>query len=310
MSSPDIPIPLNVQENQISGNLNSSMLLNFLMGWYFLDWVVVINGDTRESIFSGGLGESPQWIWVLSDFLVTSSFVVADGLLIWRCYHVWGQSFRAILAPLILLVVEFGLFLATIVLKAKLGEINIPVHAILFNNIRSALIFVSLGTTAITTFLIVYRIYSASRLNALPSKRLFNRIVVMIIESAAAYTLLLAFETITVIVPSFNNVGSTWSEVSYYVQAVLSVVANQGMAPTILVARIATNDNHTIASSTITHISGLQFGPHQGSGSGRSGNTTGGDINASVHADNADPSPMIEVKMESNADAPFGDNQV
>ncbi|PPQ79585.1 hypothetical protein CVT25_003468 [Psilocybe cyanescens] len=82
------------------------------------------------------------------------------------------------------------------------------------------------------------------------------------------------------------------------------------MAPTILVARIATNDNHTITSSTIIHISGLQFESQQGNGSGRSRNATGEDINTSVHADDADPTPVIEVKRESSADATFEDNQV
>ncbi|PPQ79228.1 hypothetical protein CVT25_002831 [Psilocybe cyanescens] len=214
---------------------------------------------------------------------------------IWRCYHVWGQFFWAISAPLILLIVECGLFVTTTVLNVKFSEITSEANTILFNNITSALTLVSLGTTAITTFLIVYRIYSASRLNVSSSKRLFNRIVVIMIESAAAYTLVLFLETIIVVVPSFNN-----SEVSYYVQAVLSVVANQGMAPTVLVARIATNDNNTIESSTITHISGLQFGSQQGRGSGRSVNATGGDINASVHADDADLSLMIEEKRKSS----------
>ncbi|PPQ87709.1 hypothetical protein CVT25_011502 [Psilocybe cyanescens] len=91
-------------------------------------------------------------------------------------------------------------------------------------------------------------------------------------------------------------------------EAIVTVAA--GMAPTILVARMATNHNHTVSSCTITHISGLQFGSQQGSGSVHSGNTTGGDINASVHVYDADPRPKIEVKMESSADAPFGDNQV
>ncbi|PPQ94337.1 hypothetical protein CVT25_000296 [Psilocybe cyanescens] len=155
MSTPDIPMAVNVQENEISGNLNSSMLLNFLMGkspllhtyvdqvftlwymeepytftvsssidlkrkmsrmcstvskkpmnlnrcivlaaisalyflyfldfimeWYDLDWVVVINGDTRESIFLATMGDGLQWTLALSIFLQNSLLIISDGLLV------------------------------------------------------------------------------------------------------------------------------------------------------------------------------------------------------------------------------------
>ncbi|PPQ80969.1 hypothetical protein CVT25_014718 [Psilocybe cyanescens] len=222
---------------------------DFIVEWYYLDWVVVINGDTRESIFWGSVGEGPQWIFVLNDFLQISSFIVADGLLV------------------------------DLEMLPRLGTIFLGDFG------------------SIDTF---------SR-----GMRLFDRIVVMIIESAAAYTLILLFETILFVIPSINTVESIWSEVIYYTQAVLNVIANQGMAPTVLVARIAlTNPDITIASATVTHISGLQFGPQHGSGGGHSENTTGGDINASVYVDNADPTPVIEVKRDSSAEAPFGDNKV
>ncbi|PPQ94739.1 hypothetical protein CVT25_007704 [Psilocybe cyanescens] len=161
---------------------------------------------------------------------------------------------------------------------------------------------------SIDTFIRRIRIYSTSRLNHSPSKRLFNRIVVVIIESAAAYSLILLLYAIIFAIPSVGVFGSPLSEADYYMEAIVTVAA--GMAPTILVARMATNHNHTVTSSAITHISGLQFGPQQGSGSGHSENTTGGDINASVHANDANPSPMIELKKETSADASFEGNRV
>ncbi|PPQ93632.1 hypothetical protein CVT25_000818 [Psilocybe cyanescens] len=354
MSTPGIPFPVNVQENQISANLNSSMFLNFLMGiytmvyggtmylylskkpanlnrlivlstisvlylicflyfivqWYFLDWVVVVNGDTRESIFLSTVGDGLEWTWILNDFLQISMFIISDGLLIWRCYHVWGQSFWAILAPLILLVAEFGLFVATTAFNAQFGWITSDANATLFNNISSALIFVSLGTTVIVTFIIGYRVHSTSRIHHLSSRRLYNHIVIIIIESAAAYSLVLLFEATLGVVPSSVVFGSPWSDAVYYVEVILTVVS--GMAPTVLVARIAlTDSNSTDASGARTQISGnLQFGSQQGSGSSHSGDTTGGDVDASVHADEAELTPVIEVKREFSADATSGDNQV
>ncbi|PPQ88849.1 hypothetical protein CVT25_010398 [Psilocybe cyanescens] len=132
----------------------------------------------------------------------------------------------------------------------------------------------------------------------------------MIVESAAAYALVLLVYSINPFVPSFSVFGSPMREADYYIGAIVPIVAKQGMAPTILVSRIATTDNHTVASSTIAHVSGLQSGSQQGSGSGRSGNATGRDVNTSVRADSVEPTPAIEVKMFSAVDIPFGENQV
>ncbi|PPQ74132.1 hypothetical protein CVT25_003590 [Psilocybe cyanescens] len=286
--------------------------LYFITEWYYLDWVVVINGHTRESIFWVTVGNGLQWVFVLNDFLQNSLLIISDGLLIWRCYHVWGQSFRVISAPLILLVAECGLFVATTVLNMKFNQITSDENVKLFNNISSALTFVSLGTTVITTFLIGYRIYSASRSNRSPSKRLFNHIVVMIIESAAAYSLALLFDAIVFVFLSNDMVGSTLDVAEHYVQTVVIVVAKKGVSPTILVARIALTDtNSTDASATLTHISGeLQFGSQQGSGRRHSQNTTEGEVNGCVQADDAEPTPVIEVKRESNMDGMFRVEQV
>ncbi|PPQ90918.1 hypothetical protein CVT25_007845 [Psilocybe cyanescens] len=351
MFTPDIPIPVNVQEGTISANLNSSMLFNFLMGiytmvyggtmylylskkpanpnrrvvlsaisvlyllcflnfiveWYYLDWTTVTTGDTRQSIFLETV-DGIQWIWILNLFLENFLFIISDGLLIWRCYHIWGQSFRAILAPLILLVVECSLIVATMVLNVKFGHTGSGANAILFNNISSALVFVSLGTTVVTTFIIGYRIHSTSQIHHPSSRRLFNHIVTVIVESAAAYSLVLLLEAIIIVVPSIDVLGSPLGEAEFYVEAILTAVS--GMAPTILVAIIATNNNHRATSSTITHISGLQFGSQQRSGNDRSGTTPGGDVNPSVQVDNVEPTAMSEVKRESSADASSGDNQV
>lgn len=200
-------------------------------------------------------------------------------------------------------------------------------NAVLGNNISSALIFVSLGTTVLTTFLIGYKIHSTSRLNGPSSKKFFNRVVVLVVESAAAYSLVLFLNAIIAVVPSFLTLGSPLYEAEYYVDAVLIVVAvcsfyyssddpfsltyDQGMAPTILVARIAlTNPNNTVTSVPITDISGLQFNSEQSNDSGRSTNAIEGDVNASIQTNDAEPALVIEVKNQSSTDVMFSENQV
>ncbi|PPQ82850.1 hypothetical protein CVT25_009221 [Psilocybe cyanescens] len=234
---------------------------DFIFQWYFLDWFVVVNGDTRESIFFGTLGGGPAWMGVLNTFLFYSLLIVSDGLLIWRCYHVWGQSFLVILGPLILFVTEFGLFATATTLAGLTNTITSNTKDIIVSNlISSAVTLVSLVTTIITTLLIGYKIHSSSRFDKSPSKRLFNHVVVLVTESAAAYSLILLFEAIFTIDTSFSVVGSPYLLVQYYLEVVTIFVAKQGMAPTVLVARIVLRNPNSTAASTITHVSGLQFG--------------------------------------------------
>ncbi|PPQ94507.1 hypothetical protein CVT25_014161 [Psilocybe cyanescens] len=245
-----------------------------IVEWYYLDWVVVINGDTRESIFFGKCGggssmDLDTW-WLSSEFLIDY----------FRRITGWSATYYHVSFINILTDMEILPRLGTIAPGdlSPIDTFGFGIHearAILGNNITSALTFVSLGTTVITTFFIGYRIYSATRLNGSPS-RLFNRTVAMIIESAAAYSLVLLLDAIIFVLPSFNVVGSSLNEANSYVGGIVIVVTNQGMAPTFLVARIALTDpNSTVESAIITHISGSQFGSQQGSGSGRSGNATG-----------------------------------
>ncbi|PPQ85202.1 hypothetical protein CVT25_010095 [Psilocybe cyanescens] len=236
-------------------------------------------------------------------------FIISDGLLIWRCYHVWGKSFWATSTPLILFVAECGLFVATTFFSVKFGSVTNDTNANLANNITSALTFVSLGTTVVATFIIGYRLHSASRIHLLPSRILYNHIVTIIIESAAAYSLVLLFEAIFIAALPANLIGNSWDESEYYVEVILTVVS--GMAPTVLVARIALTDpNSTDTAAALAHTpSNLQFGSQQGSGSGHSGNTTGGDVNASVQADEAELTLVIEMKGACSTDATRGDDQ-
>ncbi|PPQ91386.1 hypothetical protein CVT25_004153 [Psilocybe cyanescens] len=278
------------------------VFLQTLAQWYSLYWIVVTNGKTQQSIFLATL-EQPRWIEVLSDFGINSSFIVADGLLIWRCYYVWGQSFWTIVVPSILLIAEFGLFVAVIAIDGLYSQLTSHADAVIFNKVRSSLVFISIGTTVSTTFLIGWRVHSVSRLNGLPSKKMFSHIMVLIVESAAAYSFALLFDAIVNVVPTDCLVNSPVLEARCYVPATLCTVT--GMAPTVLVARIAlTNPKHTVASSPITHISSLQFELQQGTG--RSVNAT----NSLIHTFHEAPTAANEVKSRSSWDSTFGNNQV
>ncbi|PPQ80731.1 hypothetical protein CVT25_001851 [Psilocybe cyanescens] len=298
MSVPVEDLPsLSRQISTISANLNSSMALNFLMGiytmvyagtmylylsrkgahahrrvvisaitvlylisffifvleWFFLEFSFVTNGDSRVTIFVASVEGGPFWAFVILEILTFALFVISDALLIWRSFHVWGRSLRIISIPVFFFVVE-------IAVMAFKGGIVDAAQAALESNIRSAQLFVSSGTTIMATSLIAYRIYSASQWNGTSSKGRFKHTVVILVESAAVYSLVFLVDAIITVIPATQTIGSFLCIAQPYTQVVLTIVG--GLAPTVIVARIAHTSVDNTHVSTITHISGLNFQSH------------------------------------------------
>lgn len=111
------------------------------------------------------------------------------------------------------------------VLNTIYSSVASHAHAALANAISTALVFMSLGTTVSATFLIGYRIHTTSQTNIFRSKRAYNRIVATIIESSAAYSLMLLLYAMTSVIPPFYTISSPLTEVGYYLAVLLLMTA-------------------------------------------------------------------------------------
>ncbi|KAF8180187.1 hypothetical protein BJ912DRAFT_981492 [Pholiota molesta] len=120
--------------------------------WYSTEWQIVDNGDTRDSVFMSLL-DTPNWAILVGDISTYICFVLADVLLIWRCFFVWNRSFRVISISLFLLIIEIDRF----------------------NNLACAAFFMTFAASLLTTVLVAYRIHSASKEGI--SKRIFTHII-------------------------------------------------------------------------------------------------------------------------------------
>lgn len=111
------------------------------------------------------------------------------------------------------------------ILQIKFTQISNNANNNLFNIVSSALVFVALVTTMLTTFLIGYRIHSSSRSNGLPAKRLFAHIVTLVVESSAIYSILLLAYAILIEDPAASRLESRAADAEFYVQTILVVVS-------------------------------------------------------------------------------------
>ncbi|KAF9551736.1 hypothetical protein CPC08DRAFT_728949 [Agrocybe pediades] len=71
---------------------------------------------TRIQMFTESLDQIPVMSFaenLINDLSTWAVFLVADGLLVWRCFHSCGRSFRRSLLPFVLLTVETAMVIIT-----------------------------------------------------------------------------------------------------------------------------------------------------------------------------------------------------
>ncbi|KAK7033854.1 hypothetical protein R3P38DRAFT_738877 [Favolaschia claudopus] len=134
------------------------------------------------------------WIWIsiFKQALFATNNIVADGLVIYRCYIVWGFNIRVIIVPTIMLI-------ATTVC-GYLAVYNfsqvVPGEDVFVSNIAewgTALFSLSLSTNIVVTSLIAGRIWWIARttqrlMGTTTSRRKYQNAVAIILESGAIYS--------------------------------------------------------------------------------------------------------------------------
>uniref|UniRef100_A0A8H7XTL6 Uncharacterized protein n=1 Tax=Psilocybe cubensis TaxID=181762 RepID=A0A8H7XTL6_PSICU len=221
------------------------------MNWYSLNWTFVDNGETRETMFIASV-QAPVWTFIIYVMLQFSLPIVADSLLIWRCFHIWGRSLRIISLPLFFLLSETVFFVVVTIYAFKIPQLTSPSLARFINNLQVVDLCISFGTTFITTVLIGYRIHTTARLDGVTRMGRFKHIVEILIQSAALYAVVIFFNTIFC-----SGAIASYSAGQFWPQVVLPIIG--GMAPTMVVARISMTSFDNTHLSTITHLSGLKF---------------------------------------------------
>ncbi|KJA18842.1 hypothetical protein HYPSUDRAFT_44840 [Hypholoma sublateritium FD-334 SS-4] len=224
-----------------------------LLQWVNINLLIGKRGESRKEDLLVELTSFTTSL-ILEEMTQYIPSIVADGLLIWRCYKVWNSSFKIISLSLFLFSVEIALYVAGTVISASPSP-----HATdaLVNTINSAAMFTTLAATLWTTALIAYRIYSSSKHSLKGAKPHFYNILEIILQSSFAYSLALIADAVLVAIP--QNQSNVWPIyiATNYAGVILSAIT--GIAPTLMVARVTLASNST-TDPTIIGVSGIQFG--------------------------------------------------
>ncbi|TFK53790.1 hypothetical protein OE88DRAFT_1283223 [Heliocybe sulcata] len=152
-------------------------------------------------------------LFMMNTVFMTSASFIADSLLIWRCYIIWGRRRRVIAIPVFLLVCGtlagvidccvWGRSIYVVMTRTHISEI--PFLAVFTTDINVIFFSMSLATNIVITSLISMKIWwdtrDSRRLLGEDHGRGLRRAMLIIIESGSVYSLGLLlsviFNTIT-----------------------------------------------------------------------------------------------------------------
>ncbi|KAK0209814.1 hypothetical protein IW262DRAFT_496016 [Armillaria fumosa] len=222
----------------------------FAFFWFFVRFGFIDNGQDALTVFTGLTGFNSQWTAAQISAGVTGIIgtVIADGAMIWRCFIVWGERWFIVFIPVLCLIAE------TVV---KSLQVYHNLHDVIENDefsefgsrIDWTTLYLSLvlATTLMCTLLIVYRILSVGGIKA--GLRSYRGVVEVVVESAALYSAALI---IYIAFISRNMLGSS------YIDIITASI--KGIAPTLLVGRVAAGHARPNDTWKESRLSSLHFG--------------------------------------------------
>ncbi|KAF9554381.1 hypothetical protein CPC08DRAFT_766781 [Agrocybe pediades] len=252
----------------VMGSITASYFttaLTIVMNWLYTNILLGKHGATRAEIVLETLTQDvPLGESIIEDLTLFVVYLLADGLLVWRCFHSCGRSFRRSLPRIALLIVETVLALTTIayslLIDAKPGFKTTQADVI-FNRLSAAAFVAAATTSFVSTGVICRQIWRHTTPISRSRKR-YRTIINALIESSAIYPVAVLFEAAL----QFAYTGSVESSlevliITNFVSAVTQIIS--GLAPALMIARLFLSSGQEdtevfsahIPSDLITHAS-------------------------------------------------------
>ncbi|KAJ7629086.1 hypothetical protein FB45DRAFT_919959 [Roridomyces roridus] len=164
-------------------------LLSALVMMYILSTVHVIGDWILLELGGGFLGSGPLWITIMSSVAFTLNTLIADLVLIWRCWKIWNNNWVIVTLPILCTLT--GAALGFKFTQETLFVLRNPDTNATYVDFLTPYISLSLTTTCLATALIIYRIIMMSNPTT-RSARGYMRVIEIVVESALLYLVALA----------------------------------------------------------------------------------------------------------------------
>ncbi|KAK0433267.1 hypothetical protein EV421DRAFT_1441565 [Armillaria borealis] len=247
-------------------------------GWALeIAYTTLPNGESFWTAFEYTPGTP---IFLTLGIVAILSTILADATLIWRCWIVWGRSWRIVLVPILcttlaavsrVIVAYYSTFVP--------AESKSPLALFFENTVSWSVLYSSLilATLLWCTSLIIYRIWRVGG----PAGRIhvYQRVIEILVESASLYSAVLV---VLVVFEARNELAGT------YIEDLTTAI--RGIMPTILVGRVAAGHARPDDSwSDSATASSIRFRNHSSSQN---------DSQMSAEPGGDTPSPDIQPDLE------------
>ncbi|KAJ6585768.1 hypothetical protein B0H19DRAFT_1059956 [Mycena capillaripes] len=197
--------------------------MHIICRWILMRNAFIDHGDTSVTT-SLYLLQPPLWLTVLAAVVFTVNTLVADCVLIWRCWTVWNRNWAIVSLPICCTLAGAGLGFKSIQEQAAY-VINPNLDRNTYIDFATPYFALSLVNTCLATLLIIFRIITMNDRNL--TSRSYNGVIEIIVESALLYSIAMVILLPLLVTESPNDV---------YAQAVVAQIT--GIAPTLIVARV------------------------------------------------------------------------
>ncbi|KAF4614209.1 hypothetical protein D9613_008027 [Agrocybe pediades] len=234
---------------------------------------------------------------VLLNITQFGGFILADGLLVWRCFHACGRSFRHAVLPIGFIIIEAGLVIwaAVYTCSTLMWDTNYVVPFIpkpnsppIENSSKltqdnvfadriagSALVSTAL-TSLVCTFMICRQISKYTSIHNSGTRSRYKRLLLTLVQSSGVYSATVCIKAILEfldkVVPHFRISGTLegqWElsqvvDLHSYSSVVVTVIV--GLVPTLMVASVSWsrsgNDAEVISGTLSVPLDIDTSGPH------------------------------------------------
>ncbi|PBL04438.1 hypothetical protein ARMGADRAFT_1004994 [Armillaria gallica] len=216
--------------------------VNFIADWVYTRTLFVGNAQSSwaEYLFANSDRVNLILVMGVAGIICTA---LADSTLIWRCWTVWGRRWPVILPPVLFLICTI-VFNIIAIYKSYATISGYTLGFVL----HSAFI---LATTLWCTLLIIFRIVAVVRAEARLGT--YRHVIEVFVESSALYSLSLIL---------YVAVFCYDTPATFYIDVVAGVA--RGIAPTLLVGRVAAGHARPDDSWQGSFMSSLHFGTRLG----------------------------------------------
>ncbi|KAF9018033.1 hypothetical protein BDZ89DRAFT_1165405 [Hymenopellis radicata] len=272
--------------------------------WKHVNHLFIAHGTSLETEFNFYQVTGDMPIFIAADVLRCLSVFIADLILIWRCWVLYGGNLKVIVVPGLCVITET--ISACMIIASNVANLN----SASISQINWILVYYSMTTVtnSLCTVLILFRIVQVSGLGA--SLKTYRGIIEILVESAAMYAIIYIALLIAYAYQFYT--GAAVATAEPYPQSIS--ISITGIAPTLIIARVMAgqsrpNDSWTrpslphMRSDVLSDTESLQFAsaPNHTTSTSTGHATT--DINLEVQAQEIVAEPREQDGDEGRAEA-------